>query len=197
MKLEKRQPLDFSPLGQPVVEPDNDLEWPDLAPAPSEPNPSLATASNLEPALVEQASQAAPPPAPGSVRIYWIAAAASLLWLALTVAATGYQWPPGGPPVDFQPYQIAVFLVFAAAPIAFIWICAFCVRQGLRLAAEVRQTRALASDMLEPAAIAAAEAGAMVERIRREIAVVAATAAKAKADLLDVREGLVAEPSAA
>ena len=211
MKFEKRQPLDFSPNGQPAVEPDNDLEWPDLTPAPAEtPVEAVAEApaqaqtpvqanvaaiaADLTPALVEPDEQPEQPvEATGGRWIYLTAAGASLTWLVLTVAAAGYQWPPGGPPVDFQPYQIAIFAVFALVPIAFIWICAFGLRQGLRLAAEVRRTRALAEDLLEPAAIATAETGLVVAQMRREIAAVAAAAAQAKADLLDVREGLVAE----
>ena len=70
MKFEKRQPLDLSPQS-PVVEPDTDLEWPDLAPdiaedvdqdvaqavAPAAPTPPEPTgglaAADLTPANIE------------------------------------------------------------------------------------------------------------------------------------------------
>jgi hypothetical protein len=196
MKPEKRQPMDFSAPVQPVVEPDNDLEWPDLAPAPSVVQSVLAEPPEPGPLLLKQAvtiPSETVASKPGGAWVWWLAGLGSLLWLALSVAAIGYQWPPNGPPVDFQPYQIAIFAVFAITPIGFIWLCAFCASQGLRLAAEARQTRALAQDMLQPAALAAAQAGGIVEQIRGQIAEAAAVAGKARAELTEAREGLVGE----
>jgi hypothetical protein len=197
MKLEKR--LDLSSNGQPTAEPDNDLEWPDLAPAPPDPNVALAPAGGDIVAApmeltqpVARASAAASPEAqPRSIAwIIWAASIASVLWLAMSMAALGYQWPINGPTVDFPPYQIAIFVVFAVAPVGLIWVAAFCVRQGTVLAAEAARTKALADQMLVPAVLAAADAGSLVEQVRREIEAAARAANTAKAELLDVNQGL-------
>ena len=208
MKLEKREPLDLSVVGQSpdgmsdlTAEPDNDLDVPDfaMASAPENLGPLTRPAQDLTPspdtpspaALRTQARfQANQAPQFGRA-LYWAAFVASVLWAALTVYAVGYQWSAGV--AEFQPYQTAVFVVLAVVPIGFFWIAAYCVRQGARLAAEVVRTKAIAEDMLEPAAMAAAETGSAVEAVRIEIQAAAAAAASARAEMLNLRHVLADE----
>ncbi len=151
MKLEKREPMDFSLRDQSdlTAEPDNDLDVPAFAPetlGPLAPAPQELTASPQTPPSgrlrTEARFVAAEAPTFGKA-LYLTALLASLLWAALSVYAVGYQWPVGT--VEFQPYQTAVFVVLAVTPIGFFWIAAYCVRQGARLAAEVVRTKAMAA----------------------------------------------------
>ncbi len=193
MKFNKREPLNLSAEQAAAVEsgepltlgvaqatgplapaPASDFE---LAPSPSRTRLAPGTLAAVEPAYGRW--------------LYAVALMASLLWAAFSVYALNYQLPIGG--VDLQAYQTGVFVIFAIAPIGFIWIAVYCVRQGARLAAEVARTKALAADMLEPAAVAAAETGAVVEEVRLEIDAATNAAARARAELLSLRQALADE----
>ena len=205
MKLEKREPLDFSPPDpfEPTAEPDEDFDLPAVELASPAPVGALATAAAHTPPAPSEPPRggrvsglaAAPAPAPSSGRVvYGLAAVASLLWAVLSVYAVGYQWPifqTGS--IDFQPYQVGVFLVFALTPIGFIWIAAFGVRQGQRLAAETARAGALAREMFGPALIAAGETGAAVDGIRLEIHAATTAAAKARAEILSLHQAMAGE----
>src|SRR5665213_1066273 len=166
----------FDPL---AVEPDNDLDLPilelsepqnlgALAPSPSDFAKAPSTARPRRLALKAPSSGGG---------LYVAALVATVLWAALALYAAGYQWPLGS--VEFQPFQIAALPILAVAPIRFFWITAYCLRQGARLAAEVIRSKSMASEMIEPAALALAETGNAVEGVRLEIQ--AATAAAANA----------------
>ncbi|MGZ8363744.1 MAG: polar localization protein TipN, partial [Caulobacteraceae bacterium] len=126
-------------------------------------------------------------PAFGSV-LYLLAAVASILWAALAVFAYGYQGT-----VDLASMQTAVFAIMALAPIGFIWIFAYGVRQAARLAAEVVRAREISETMLMPAARAASETGSAVEAIRAEIEAATAAAAHAREEMLALREVMAEE----
>lgn len=207
MKFEKREPLDLSGKDafEPVAQPDDDFELPlvelappdsvgALAPPPSGLSPTHAGAGAGALPHIRPVSHA---PAPGGRTLYAMAAIATILWAALSLYAVGYQWPVAAQgaigSIDFQPYQLAVFLVFALTPIGFIWIAAFGMRQGQRLAAEAARTSTLAKEMFEPAVIAAGQAGAAVDRVRLEIRSATAAAAKARAEILGLHQALAEE----
>lgn len=203
MKLEKREPLDLSGTEGfgPIAQPDEDFDLPSLGMASPASVGALAAADDPAPvepgpaALPAPASSVKPAPARGGRTLYAMAALASILWAALSLYAVGYQWPVQTAigAIDFHPYQIAIFVVFAVTPIGFIWIAAFGVRQGQRLAAEASRTSALAKEMFEPALIAAGQAGAAVERVRIEIRSATAAAAKARAEILGLHQALAEE----
>ena len=199
MKLEKREPLNFSEnqTGPLAVEPDNDLELPTAAIASPESLGSLTPASQAlsptgAPAVQTQPRRVALEAPAFGRGLYWAAFLASILWAALSVYALGYQGLPTGV-VDFQPYQIGVFVVFAITPIGFFWIAAYCVRQSAMLSAAVVRTKALAEDMLEPAAIAASETGTAVLGVRLEIEAATAAAGAARAELMALHRSLAEE----
>jgi hypothetical protein len=209
MKFKKHEPLNLSltSLDAPT---DNDLDLPSPAsppqPAPIElasstplspPPATTATASDeaRTPVLMNPAPEpkaAAPAKAKSSGRaIYTVAGVGSVLWAALAIFAIGFQWPVGT--VEFAPFQIAIYVVLALAPIGLIWVLAFGVRQGERLATEVGRTRTLADEMLQPAVVAASESGSVVEDVRRQIEAATSAAAEARNELLHLREILAEE----
>ena len=200
MTLESREGTDFPThrASALAVEPDNDLDLPILElTTPSSAGPLTAAPLELTTSTTtvtggrrRRAMIAAEAPVLGRA-LYWVASLASLLWLALSFYAIGYQGLTSL--VDLPPYQIAVFVVFTVTPIGFFWIAAYCVRQGARLASEVVKTQNRARDMLEPAALAAAEATSVVETVRLEIEAAAAAANGARAELLSLRQALAAE----
>lgn len=125
-------------------------------------------------------------------RIYAGATAVSVLWaLAPVMFAWGYRR-------DVVPFQndafaLAVFALLALGPTALVWIAAYVLHQGLRLAAETRRTQSMAENLVRPAALAARGAGAAVESVRLEIEHATAAASEARAELLSLREVLAAE----
>jgi hypothetical protein len=210
VKFKRHEPLNLS-MASIEAPADNDLDLPahelpsrpaemELAPSPplSPPPARAETAPETPrtPVLVddaprEQPSAGAPAARTANWLIYGAAGLASLLWGALAVFAMGFQWPAGS--IEFQPFQLGVFGVLAIAPIGFIWVLAFGVRQGVRLAAEVRRTKVLADEMLQPAAAAAAKSGSAIEDVRAQIEAATQAATEARAELLQLREALAEE----
>ncbi|HEX8233435.1 MAG TPA: polar localization protein TipN [Caulobacteraceae bacterium] len=180
---------------QPALEDESGAASPEPEAAdPAEPvhQPSLDDASSP--------GATAPPPVPtaparppqDNVRIiYGLAGLASLLWAALAVFAYGYQRPLSG--IDYLPFQTAVFIVLTLAPIGFIWIFAYGLRQTGRIAAEVARAQALSRTMLQPAAIAATETGSVLQTVRGEIEAATQAAAHAREQLTALRQALSEE----
>lgn len=200
----------------PYAEPDTDL---DMEPSPQdtaqeahetevehepEPEPPL-TVGVAESAEAPPARAALPPlavrrdlpPQPvaakgGGRGIYALALVISIVWAAGPIAFfSGYT--RGIEPFDYEPFAVTVFALLAAGPIALVWVAAFLLNQGARLAAEARFARAQAEDMIRPAAIAAAGAGGAAEMIREQIEHAVAAAAQARHELATLREVLAAE----
>ena len=165
MNSDKREPMDFSvndslepATDQPEVVLDEDFELPAVevveATAETSTPPALPPPANDAETAAEFRRAL---PAPSTIRptvgppdrlIWAVATAASVLWAMLSVYAIGYQWPPGA--VDFQPYRFAVLVAFAAVPIAFIWIGAYGLIQGLKIASSAARTNALAEQTSSP-----------------------------------------------
>ena len=208
MNSDKREPMDFSvndslepATDQPEVVLDEDFELPAVevveATAETSTPPALPPPANDAETAAEFRRAL---PAPSTIRptvgppdrlIWAVATAASVLWAMLSVYAIGYQWPPGA--VDFQPYRFAVLVAFAAVPIAFIWIGAYGLIQGLKIASSAARTNALAEQIFQPAVLGAAEASAAAAHVREEISSLTATAARARADLMALHDALAAE----
>lgn len=222
MKRKTIKPLDLSTpdapetgpapedvFAAPYAEPDTDL---DMEPSPgaasaserqpdAEPPLSMGVAENAEPparsALPPLPARRDLPPQPvaakgGGRGIYALALVISIVWAAGPIAFfSGYT--RGIQPFDYQPFAVTVFALLAAGPIALVWVAAFLLNQGARLAAEARFARAQAEDMIRPAAIAAAGAGGAVEMVREQIDHAVAAAAQARHELATLREVLAAE----
>jgi len=204
MKRDKREPLQLSvndmlePAEVPDVVADDDLELPEIQlveaePAgPLTPTPPIAeTTTDAPMALPAPSSIPVVATGPSPRLIYMLAAAASVLWAILSVYAVGYQWPLGT--VAYEPYRLAMLVMFTLGPIGFIWIAAYGLSQGLKIAAAQARANTLAEQIFQPAVLAAAEASAAADSVRQEIRTLAAAAARARADLTDLHETLAGE----
>ena len=168
--------------------------------APLEPpvaSGQLAAAEPRAPVPVPDA-EASPPSGAASDRqpeawpIYMTAFAVSVLWAFAPIAfAVGYRNHVA--PLQEDRFALAVFALLAIGPAAFVWGCAYLIRQGQKLAAEARRTSAMAEEMLSPAMVAAARAGDVVQGVREEIVRAGAAAEEARETLLALREALALE----
>jgi hypothetical protein len=169
MKPSKRPPFDFTAGAEPSAEPPKAEEAPVTFGKPPKP--------------VRE---------PAGWPIYLAAFVVSVLWAGAPIAyAVGFQ--RGVSPLNYEPFALGVFALLAIGPIALIWIAAYALRQGMKLAAEVRRTRVLAAEMLAPAGMAAAEAGSVVEAVRLQIEEAAASARRAGEVMTSLRDTLVTE----
>lgn len=126
---------------------------------------------------------------PSSWPIYLVALVVTVLWAAAPIAyAVGYR--KGVSPLEYDPFALAVFAGLAIGPMALVWLCAYALTQGMRLSAEVRRSRELANQMLAPAALAASEAGTVVEAVRRQIDDAEAAAGRTRETMTSLREAL-------
>ena len=91
------------------------------------------------------------------------------------------------------PMQLAVIALMIVLPAVFIFAGAYALRQGARLAAEARWTRAMAEDFVTPAALAASRAGEIAEIVRNEVERVSASTLAAHGQLIALREALGGE----
>lgn len=165
MKFKKRPPRAFSPPEAANV---------DFG-APAEP-----TVFGKAPKAVKE---------PTGWPIYLAALVVTVLWAAAPIAyAIGYR--NGVSPLEYDPFALAVFAGLAIGPMALVWLCAYALLQGKRLAAEVRRSRELANQMLAPAALAASEAGTVVEAVRRQIDDAEAAAGRTRETMASLREAL-------
>ncbi len=129
----------------------------------------------------------------GSARhAYWVALAGGLVWAGCFIAfVLGFQHNVA--PLDYAPFQAVILAVLTVLPAAFLMFAAFAVRQGARLASETRAARVLASDLVTPAALAAIQAGGVLETVRAEINRAATAARSAQSDVASLREALAVE----
>jgi hypothetical protein len=124
--------------------------------------------------------------------IYLTALAVAGLWALGPIAfALGYRH--GVAPLRNDSFAILVFSLLAVGPGVFVFFAAYMVRQGQKLGAESRRTKAMAEDMLAPAVVAAARAGQVTQGVRDEIVRAGAAAEEARETLLALREALATE----
>ncbi|MBN9320137.1 MAG: polar localization protein TipN [Caulobacterales bacterium] len=211
MKSKKRAPLDF---GAPApAASDEEMPGVDLAVAEDDdvdlgPEPKLtpmfgaeagkppARRTNKTPA--ETSSETLSLAAVGRISnpaakpIYLAAGVVSILWALAPIAyAVGYR--QGIAPLQNDGFALAVFALLALGPVALVWIAAYVLNQGLKLAGEARRTRVLAEQMLAPAALAATDAHDAVAAVRAEIDHAAGVATQARDKMLALREALSVE----
>lgn len=166
------------PLGAVTPSPERPLAEPDE----SAPLPLLTPSSAADPIITE----------PNAMPVILTASLVSIVW-ALTPLMFAWGYRRDVIPFGNDFFALSVFILLAIGPAALVWIAAYVVHQGRRLATETRRAQALASSLMQPAAIAAGGAGAAVEQIRREIQNAANLAEQARGQLLSLREVLAAE----
>jgi hypothetical protein len=119
--------------------------------------------------------------------VYWLAAVASALWIGGMIGvALAYQQRLGL--FEVEPFALGVFGAMAVAPLGFVLLGVYAVRHGSGMAAEMRRSHQYAERMLQPAAIAAAEAGSVVEAVRGQIERAVDAANQARDDLTELRD---------
>lgn len=190
----KKQPLNFAEPAEadmaPPAEPREGqaLDLP-MMPGGQEaaPTAGLASHADFSVALVHP-----PEPRGAGAYVYLLAAAATLLWAGgLAAYVVGFRSRLG--PFEYEPFAATVLALLALAPVGLIWIGAFALRQGVKLMAEARRLQTLSDQILGPAALAAAQTGAIVDGIRLEVDSAMQTVSQARGQLLQLRHGLAEE----
>ena len=181
-------------LEEPVAEPQPPLFQP---PAPSAANPVARTTDAppvaLFPPSAALPSLTAPKPEPNRAP-YVFAAVASVLWAGGVAAfAVGSQHKSGL--LGDDAITLAMLAALALSPLGFIWAAAFAVRQARAMGGEVRRARQLTDLMVGPAALAASEAGSVVEALRLQVDAASRVALEASERLSALREHLSRETS--
>ena len=148
--------------------------------------PRTALSAPLDPSLV--LTRIAEPPRSGRV-LYVLATLASLLWMGGLVAFVyGYQSRTGT--FSVEPIALGLLALMALAPVGFIWAGAYAIVQAGALAREARRAQRLTDELVGPTALAAAQAGAVVEAMRGQIAIASEVADQARDHLTALREAL-------
>ncbi|HEY2658771.1 MAG TPA: polar localization protein TipN [Caulobacteraceae bacterium] len=129
---------------------------------------------------------------PSALPVVLTASLVSVVW-ALTPIMFAWGYRRDVVPFANDFFALSVFALLAIGPAALVWIAAYVVHQGRRLAAETRRAQALANSLMQPAALAARGAGSVVEQVRQEIQNAASLAERARSELLSLREVLAAE----
>ncbi|MDP2260871.1 MAG: polar localization protein TipN [Caulobacter sp.] len=129
---------------------------------------------------------------PSGWPVWVVALFVCALWAAAPVAfALG--WRVRVAPLDNDPVALALFGILAVGPAALVLVAAYFVRQGQKLANEVRRMQDLSQRMLAPAAMAAIETGSAVESVRLQIDSAAGAAHEARETMLALRQALAEE----
>lgn len=129
---------------------------------------------------------------PAGWPVYLVAVVVAVLWALAPIAfAIGYRNAVA--PLRNDTFALAVFGLLAAGPAVLIFAAAYMVRQGQKLGAEARRSKAMAEEMLGPAVSAAARAGDVVQSVRDEIVRAGAAADEAREALLALREAVALE----
>jgi len=217
MRIKKRtRPADFGasaretftaaePAAATQAEPPPEPEFDDLVvaeakswPAQSRAASAVAASAARPPAHLSDADEDYEDIEPDAFRpppawpIYLGALAVAGLWSLGPIAfALGYL--RGIAPLKDNNFALLVFALLAVGPGVFVFFAAYMVRQGQKLAAESRRTKAMAEDMLAPAMTAAARAGEVAQGVREEIVRAGAAADEARGTLMALREALAAE----
>lgn len=213
-----RSPFDFSRVSREVAASQQVAEQ--IAESELDAPPSLEAELEIRqaPPMVEMAAEDAAPPTPvrpvepnaepplppavlyraekikePSGSPIWIGAfLVSALWAVAPVAfALGWRWKIE--PLGDDPLALGLFAVLAIGPAALVFVAAYALVQGRKLAAEVRRARDTTSRLLGPAAMAAAETGSVIESVRLQIDSAAGAAHEARETMLALRQAMAEE----
>lgn len=125
------------------------------------------------------------------INVYLMAALASALWIG--GLASWFAYELGSGMMELDPLRLAVYALILLAPVGLFVILAHAVRQGAGLAREARRAREMADAMVAPTALAASQAGHVLNTLREDIDRAAQSAERARDDLASLREALVKE----
>ena len=210
MRIKKRtRPADFgaapraafaepTPVAEALPEERSSADPQAWSPAEAPRFHSMTATSSRTPAPQEAAEEdyedAAPDPfrPPPAWPLYLIALAVSALW-ALGPIAFAFGYRHAIAPLRDDSFAMLVFGLLAIGPGVFVFFSAYMVRQGQKLGAESRRTKAMAEEMLAPAIFAAARAGQVTQGVRDEIVRAGVAADEARETLLALREALAVE----
>lgn len=169
------------------------------------PTVRMASEDTAPPTPVHAVDPAAEPPLPPAVLArtekvkepsgspIWIGAfLVSALWAVAPVAfALGWRWKIE--PLGDDPLALGLFTVLAIGPAALVFVGAYALVQGRKLAAELRRARESTARLLGPAAMAAAETGSVIESVRLQIASATGAAHEARETMLALRQAMAEE----
>lgn len=169
------------------------IEPPPSAPLSRATGPARVATQDLHaPVERREVVMAAREPAPSGLPIYLGATVVFGLWACAPIAfALGAR--AGIRPFDDGGFALGVLALLVAGPGALIFIAAYLLRQGQRLAAEARRAKALADELVSPAIIAAGRTSEVVRAVRAEIDHAGEAAEEARETLLALRDALAAE----
>lgn len=212
-----RSPFEFRRVSQDVAArqatealSDSDLVAPPAVEAELEmrqapPTVEMAAEDTAPPTPVLSLDPAAEPPLPPAVvprsekfrepsgSLIWIGAfLVSALW-AVAPVAFALGWRLKIEPLGTDPLALGLFAVLAIGPAALVFVGAYALVQGRRLAAEVRRARDTTSRLLGPAAMAAAETGSVIESVRLQIDSATGAAHEARETMLALRQAMAEE----
>ncbi len=164
------------------------------SPESTSPPPARPAAPHAEPPLTPTVIGSTPRLAkePSGWPVWVVAVFVCILWGAAPVAFM-LGWRVRVVPLDNDPLAIALFGILAVGPAALVLVAAYFVRQGQKLASEVRRMQDLSQRMLAPAAMAAIETGSAVESVRLQIDSAAGAAHEARETMLALRQALAEE----
>ena len=162
----------------------------DLAiPAASTPATRVSLAPALPPDQVLTRLGEAPVP---QGRVWALAALASLIWAGGVGAfAVGYAARGGAMPLT--PLNIGFLALLILAPVGLIFAGAYVVAQARSLSAQTRRAERLTDELIGPTALAAAQAGAVVQAMQGQIALATEVANQARDHLTALRQALAVE----
>lgn len=150
-----------------------------------------ATAAPASPPAPQGARRGRKTPSAGAGNAYLIAGLASALWVGGLASWFAYELGSGMMEVD--PLRLAVYALILLAPVGLSILLAHAVRQGASLAQETRRARDMADALVGPAALAANQAGQVLNVLHDDIDRAAQSAERARGDLSLLREALVKE----
>ncbi|WP_427792168.1 tipN [Brevundimonas diminuta] len=149
-----------------------------------------ATIMPASPPAKRGAKRAAKTPNAGG-NVYLIAGLASALWIG--GLASWFAYELGSGMMELDPLRIAVYVLILLAPVGLFILLAHAIRQGAGLAQETRRAREMADAMVAPTAMAADQAGHVLNTLREDIDRAAQSAERARNDLSALREALAKE----
>jgi type II secretory pathway pseudopilin PulG len=169
----------------PVVE----MAAEDAAPPTPARNAEPSAEPPLPPAVVTRTEKIKEP----SGSLIWIGAfLVSALWAVAPVAfALGWRWKIE--PLGEDPLALGLFAVLAIGPAALVFVGAYALIQGRKLAAEVRRARETTSRLLGPAAMAAAETSSVIDSVRLQIDSASSAAHEARETMLALSQAMAEE----
>lgn len=127
----------------------------------------------------------------GATNAYLIAGLASALWVG--GLASWFAYELGSGMMELDPLRLAVYVLILLAPVGLSILLAHAVRQGAGLAQETKRAREMADALVGPTALAANQAGQVLNTLREDIDRAAQSAERARGDLASLREALVKE----